>query len=100
MQQLISKMRYCIMIAFFLSCSCSSWNKYYNPSVYFEVNGSIGQISSVSTNTILDDTYNIIVCNNGATPISLTLPSAAASLEFMLLKKDAASTGNNRNRCC
>jgi hypothetical protein len=37
------------------------------PQSTFEVNGSIGQKPSVSTNTILDDTYNIIVCNNGAT---------------------------------
>ena len=38
-----------------------------NPLSTFEVNGSTGQkVTTVTTNTTLDDTHSIVICDNGA----------------------------------
>ena len=47
------------------------------PNSTFEVGGSIGQkINTVTSSTTLDATHNIVICNNGSTAITITLPTA------------------------
>lgn len=66
------------------------------PKSNFEVNGSFGQtVTTVSSSTALDSTQSIVVCNNGATAINLTLPSVSGcSGRIYTIKKSTASTGN------
>ena len=48
------------------------------PKSSFEDNGSFGKkVSTISTSVTLDENYSTIVCDNGSTPITITLPSAA-----------------------
>ena len=59
------------------------------PLSTFEVNGSIGQkVTTVVANTTLDGTHSLVVCNNGSSPITITLPSAVGVIgRFIQLKK-------------
>jgi hypothetical protein len=67
-----------------------------NPLSTFEVNGSFGQkVNTIAASTILDDTYGIIVCNNGSTPITVTLPDVTVCTgRVYTLKRIASSTAN------
>lgn len=68
------------------------------PKSDFEVNGSFGQkVTTVTTSTTLDATHNVVVCNNGATAIDITLPAVAAITgRIYTIKRDASSTANVR----
>lgn len=66
------------------------------PKSTFEVNGSLGQtITTVTSNTTLSDAHSIVLCNNGATPISLTLPDVVTcGGRVYSIKKEASSSAN------
>lgn len=66
------------------------------PKSNFEVNGSVGQtVTTVSASTTLDATQSIVICNNGATAITITLPDVTlCSGRIYNIKKDATSTAN------
>ena len=64
------------------------------PKSNFEVNGSFGQtVTTVTSNTTLDTNQSLVICNNGAVAISITLP-AVVSCDGRIynIKKDASST--------
>lgn len=67
-----------------------------NPLSTLEVNGSFGQkVNTITSNTTLDDTYGIVVCNNGSTPITVTLPDVTLCTgRVYTLKRIASSTAN------
>lgn len=67
-----------------------------NPLSTFEVNGSNGQkVTTVTANTTLDATHSIILCNNGSTEITVTLPSASGIMgRIYIIKREASSTAN------
>jgi len=49
-----------------------------DPKSTFEVQGSVGfKVSTVTSATTLDQTHNVILCNNG--PYTVTLPAAASN---------------------
>jgi len=67
-----------------------------DPKSTFEVNGSVGsKVNTVTANTTLDDTYHVILCNNAATAITITLPVATGILgRTYFIKREASSTAN------
>lgn len=68
-----------------------------DPKSAFEVNGTFGQkVSTITTTTTLDDTYgSVIICNNGSTAISVTLPAASSCTgRVYIIKRNATSTAN------
>ncbi|MBP6181998.1 hypothetical protein [Flavobacterium sp.] len=86
------------IVFFFLSCSIANAQVGINtitPQSTFEVNGSIGQkVTTVVANTSLDESHNIVVCNNGSTAIDLTLPNATTcSGRMYVIKREVTSTG-------
>ena len=64
------------------------------PLSTFEVNGSMGQkLTTVATDATIDDTNSLIICNNGATAITITLPDASAIRgRIYTIKRDDSST--------
>lgn len=67
------------------------------PNSTLEVNGSVGhKITTITTTpTTLDETYNTVVCDNGATAITINLPTAvspACNGRIYTIKKGASST--------
>jgi hypothetical protein len=64
------------------------------PLSTFEVNGSFGQtITTVSSDLTLDATHNIILCNNGAIPKTITLPTAIGIKgRIYIIKRSESST--------
>lgn len=66
------------------------------PQSNFEVNGSVGQtVTTVTASTTLDATQSIVICNNGATAITITLPDVTlCSGRIYNIKKNATSTSN------
>jgi len=67
-----------------------------DPKSTFEVNGSVGQkVNTVSASVTLDDTYGIVICNNGSTAITLTLPNVTLCTgRVYTIKRNASSTAN------
>jgi hypothetical protein len=67
-----------------------------NPLSTFEVNGSNGQkVTTVTTNTTLDDSHSIVICNNGAVPKTITLPSAVGITgRIYSIKRGESSTAD------
>jgi hypothetical protein len=68
-----------------------------DPKSTFEVNGTFGQkVSTISATTTLDDTYgSIIICNNGSTAITVTLPTVSSCTgRVYTIKRNATSTAN------
>lgn len=67
-----------------------------DPKSTFEVNGSVGQkVNTVSSSVTLDDTYGIIICNNGSAAITLTLPDVTLCTgRVYTIKRNASSTAN------
>jgi hypothetical protein len=67
-----------------------------NPLSTFEVNGSTGQkVTTVTTNTTLDDSHSIVICNNGAVPKTITLPSAVGITgRIYTIKRGESSTAD------
>ena len=48
------------------------------PKSSFEDNGSFGKkVTTITASTTLDETYSSVLCNNGSTVITVTLPGAA-----------------------
>lgn len=66
------------------------------PNSTLEVNGSMAKtVTTVTGNTTLDETHSIIICNNGATAITITLPTAVdISGRMYTIKREASSTAN------
>ncbi len=68
------------------------------PTSTLEVNGSLGQkVTEITATTTLDVTYNTIICNNGATAITINLPTIASSAcdgRIYIIKKGMSSTNN------
>lgn len=49
-----------------------------SPKSNLDVNGSYGQkVTTITANTTLDETYNTVLCNNGNTAITITLPNCS-----------------------
>jgi hypothetical protein len=67
-----------------------------DPKSTFEVNGSNGQtVTIVTANTTLGLSHSIVVCNNGLTAITITLPNASGIKgRIYTIKKEASSTAN------
>ena len=66
------------------------------PNSTFEVNGSMSQsVTTVTSNATLDETESVIICNNGSTPITITLPTAVGiDGRIYTIKRDDSSTKN------
>jgi hypothetical protein len=66
------------------------------PNSTLEVNGSVGQkVTAITGTTLLDETYNTVVCNNGATAITINLPtviSSACNGRIYTIKKGTSSS--------
>ncbi|MBA4318355.1 MAG: hypothetical protein C0412_08135 [Flavobacterium sp.] len=67
-----------------------------DPKSTFEVNGSVGQkVNTVNASVTLDDTYGIVICNNGSTVITLTLPDVTLCTgRVYTIKRNVSSTAN------
>lgn len=67
-----------------------------DPTSTLEVNGSFAQkVNTVTANTSLTIDNAIVICNNGATEITITLPSPAGiSGRTYSIKRNATSTAN------
>lgn len=67
-----------------------------NPLSTFEVNGSTGQtVTVVTTDLTLDVSHSIVVCNNGSTARTITLPNAVGIKgRIYTIKRGEASTEN------
>lgn len=66
------------------------------PSSSFEDNGSFGKVvTTVTGNTTLDDTHSTVVCNNGASTITITLPAASTcNRRIYEIKRNNSSTAS------
>jgi hypothetical protein len=66
------------------------------PNSTLEVNGSLGhKITAISATTLLDETHNTVVCDNGVNPITINLPTAispACNGRIYTVKKGASSS--------
>ena len=63
------------------------------PNSLFEVNGSFGQnVTTITANTTLGATHSIVMCNNGATKIDITLPTAVGITGRIYTIKKTTST--------
>jgi hypothetical protein len=87
------------IVFFFFSSSIANAQVGINtvtPQSTFEVNGSIGQkVTTISVNTSLDESHNIVVCNNGSVAINLTLPSVTTcSGRMYVIKREVSSTAD------
>jgi len=68
-----------------------------DPKSDFEVNGSFGiAVETITATTTLDaNTKSMVICNNGATNITITLPAVATcSGRTYTIKKGTSSTGS------
>ena len=67
-----------------------------DPKSTFEVNGSMGQtVTTITDHTTLTEAHSIVVANNGATPKTITLPTAIGITgRIYTIKKDASSTAD------
>jgi hypothetical protein len=68
-----------------------------DPKSTFEVNGTFGQkVNTITSTTVLDDTYgSVVICNNGSTAITVTLPTAPSCTgRVYTIKRDASSVAN------
>jgi len=66
------------------------------PKSNCEVSGSFGQtVTNVSASTVLDATQSMVVCNNGATPINITMPDPTlCSGRIYTVKRDATASAD------
>ena len=68
-----------------------------NPLSTFEVNGTFGQkVNTITETTTLDDTFgSLIICDNGATAITVTLPVVSSCTgRLYIIKRNITSTTN------
>lgn len=68
-----------------------------NPLSTFEVNGTFGQkVNTITDTTTLDDTFgSLIICDNGATVITVTLPAVASCTgRVYTIKRNTSTTAN------
>ena len=68
-----------------------------DPKSTFEVNGTIGQkVNTITATTTLDDSYgSVIICDNGSTGITVTLPTVSSCTgRVYTIKRNASSTAN------
>lgn len=66
------------------------------PNSDFEINGSFAQkVTTVTASTTLDATHSVVVCNNGATAINVTLPAITGIKgRTYIIKRAPASTAD------
>lgn len=66
------------------------------PLSTFEVNGSYGQkVNTITTSATLDINFGLVVCDNGSTAITVTLPNVALCTgRVYTIKRNATSTAN------
>lgn len=65
------------------------------PKSSLEVNGSLSKkVTNITANTTLDTSYNIVICNNGASAITVTLPTASGILGRLYTIKKGTSTSD------
>lgn len=66
-----------------------------SPLSHLQTNGSVADsVLVTAASTVLNNTHNKIVCNNGATNITLTLPNALTCLgRRYIVSRGATSTG-------
>lgn len=65
------------------------------PKSSFEVNGSLSKkVTTITANTTLDTSYNVVICDNGASAITVTLPTASGILGRLYTIKKGTSTSN------
>lgn len=90
-----------VVLFFLISCFASKAQNgvginTITPQSNFEVNGSVGQtVTTVTASTTLDATQSIVICNNTATAINITLPDVTlCSGRIYNIKKNATSTAN------
>lgn len=67
-----------------------------NPLSTFEVNGSLGQtVTTVTSDLTLDASHRIVICNNGSTARTITLPTAVGIKgRTYTIKRDNTSSAN------
>lgn len=67
-----------------------------NPTSTLEVNGSFSQkVNTITATTTLTIDNGIVICNNGATPINVTLPDPVGiSGRIYTIKRNASSSAN------
>ena len=65
-----------------------------NPRSDFEVNGSFAKkVTAVTTDTTLDITHSIVVCDNAAVSMTITLPAISSCMgRIYTIKKGTSST--------
>lgn len=65
------------------------------PKSSLEVNGSLSKkVTTITANTTLDTSYNVVICDNGATAITVTLPTASGILGRLYTIKKGTSTSD------
>ncbi len=65
------------------------------PKSSLEVNGSLSKkVTTITTSTTLNASDNTVLCNNAATPITVTLPTAVGILGRLYNIKKGTSTSN------
>lgn len=65
------------------------------PKSSLEVNGSLSKkVTTITSNTTLDTSYNVIICDNGASAITVTLPTASGILGRLYTIKKGSSTSD------
>jgi hypothetical protein len=65
-----------------------------DPKSTFEVQGSVGyKVNTITSATTLDNTYNVVLCNNGA--YTVTLPSASANAGRVYQIKNIDAQGDD-----
>lgn len=64
-----------------------------SPKSDFEINGSFAKkVTVVTTNTTLDETHSIVICNNAGTAMTITLPTATTCAGRVYTIKKGTST--------
>lgn len=65
------------------------------PKSSLEVNGSLSKkVTTITANTTLDTSYNVVICDNGASAITVTLPTASGILGRLYTIKKGTSTSD------
>jgi hypothetical protein len=85
----------CFVFLFSFSISAQVGIGTTDPKSTFEVNGTFGQkVSTVTATTALDDSHgSVIICNNGSTAITVTLPAVSACTgRVYTIKRNGTST--------
>ncbi len=65
------------------------------PKSSLEVNGSLSKkVTTITANTTLDTSYNVVICDNATSAITVTLPTASGIFGRLYTIKKGTSTSN------